>query len=145
MLSVPLFPRVCPQFFLSCKSVYSLKNLAQAVQLLKTEKETKKCFFKAYLPCSTGVKTARKESRSSRKSSCVSFCDGIQWTPIPNNSNSIGEVNKGFRVSVLHLYSDESVEAKNDPLPETKANGKLSIYSGDTDCGFNFSNTNRSC
>lgn len=66
-------------------------------------------------------------------------------------------VNKGFRVSVLDMYSDESndtsqvskeaapiiyvpavsVETKDDPLPETKANGKPSIYLADTDSGFN--------
>lgn len=97
--------------------------------------------------CSTGIKAVRKESRSSRKSSRVSFCDGIQRTPISNNSNSMGVVNQGFRVSVLDIYSDESndanhvskkhapiidvpaisVEAKNDPLPATKANGETSI------------------
>lgn len=90
----------------------------------------------------TGIKAVRKESRSSRKSSRVGFCDGIQRTPISNNSNSMGVVNQGFRVSVLDMYSDESndashvskkhapiidvpaisVEAKNDPLPATKAN-----------------------
>ena len=105
----------------------------------------------------TGIKVVRKESHSSQKSSRVGYCDGIQRTPISNKSNSMGVVNKGFRVSVLDMYSDESndashvskkhapiidvsavsVEAKDDPLPETKANGKPSISLGDTDCGFN--------
>ncbi|XP_074614300.1 uncharacterized protein LOC141874047 isoform X2 [Acropora palmata] len=90
----------------------------------------------------TVIKAVRKESHSSRKSSRVIFCDGIQRTPISNNSNSMGVVNQGFRVSVLDMYSDESndashvskkhapiidvpaisVEAINDPLPATKAN-----------------------
>ena len=63
----------------------------------------------------------------------------------------MGVVNKGFRVSVLDMYSDESndashvskkhapiidVSAEDDPLPETKANRKPSISLGDTDCGF---------
>ena len=69
--------------------------------------------FKGYLFCSTGIKAVRKESRSSRKSSGVSFCDGIQRTPISNNSNSMGVVNKGFRVSVLDMYSDESNDASH--------------------------------
>jgi len=89
----------------------------------------------------TVIKAVRKESHSSRKSSRVIFCDGIQRTPISNNSNSMGVVNQGFRVSVLDMYSDESndashvskkhapiidvpaisVEAINDPLPATKA------------------------
>ena len=69
----------------------------------------------------------------------------------------MGVVNKGFRVSVLDMYSDESndtsqvskeaapiiyvpavsVETKDEPLPENKANGKPSICLADTDCGFN--------
>ena len=113
--------------------------------------------FKAYLCFSTGITVVRKESHSSRKSSRVSCCDEIQRTPISNKSNSMGVVNKGFRVSELDMYSDESndashvnkkhapiidvpvvsVEAKDGRLPETKANGKPSIYLGDTDCGFN--------
>ena len=107
-------------------------------------------FFLSLFVCSTVIKAVRKESHSSRKSSRVIFCDGIQRTPISNNSNSMGVVNQGFRVSVLDMYSDESndashvskkhapiidvpaisVEAINDPLPATKAKGETSIYSG---------------
>ena len=69
----------------------------------------------------------------------------------------MGVVNRVFRVSVFDMYSDESndtsqfskeaapiiylpavlMETKDDPLPETNANGKPSIYLADTDCGFN--------
>lgn len=99
-------------------------------RIIKTEKSYS---FHTSLSCFEGLTVVRKLSRSLRKASGVTSCDEIRWSPtkcdkdegkflpkekepskdilqsssLSNNLNAIGEVNKGFHVSVLDLYSDD--------------------------------------
>ncbi|XP_074614271.1 uncharacterized protein LOC141874024 isoform X2 [Acropora palmata] len=83
-----------------------------------------------------GLTVARKLSRSLRKASRVSFCDATRWSPtkcdeneekvdilqsssLLNNPKSTGEVNKGFYVSVLDLYSDDTSDGTSHIGKET--------------------------
>ena len=138
-------------------------------------------FCKTSFSCFAGLDVVRKLSRPLRKASRVTVSEDIRWTPtkcnenegkvllketdspkenhhsssspLPNDPNSVGVVNKGFYVSVLDLYSDGdtsrvgkepaptglsaiSVENKNAPLSETEANSQSVINSGNTVCAF---------
>ena len=115
-----------------CTNIETERQNCDDYNRLSTPNKGRKSYsFNASLSCFEGFTVARTLSGSLRKASRVSFCDATRWSPTKCNENegnvlpkekvdilqsssllnipgSTGEVNKGFYVSVLDLYSDDS-------------------------------------